>query len=105
MNKKYRSDAMSAIHETMSALYEIKAVNKQTMTKFDESCLTPICPLSPEEIRDLRTHENVSQAVFAYYLNVTTGLISKWERGEKIPSGPSLKLLSIVKQKGLVAVL
>ncbi len=104
MNKKYRSDAMSAIHETMSALHEIKAVDKQTMSKFDESCLTPICPLSPEEIRNLRTHENVSQAVFAYYLNVTTGLISKWERGEKIPSGASLKLLSIIKQKGLEAV-
>jgi putative transcriptional regulator len=46
----------------------------------------------------------VSQAVFASFLNVPPGLISQWERGEKKPSGPSLKLLSIVKAKGLDAI-
>jgi hypothetical protein len=30
--------------------------------------------------------------------------VSEWERGEKKPSGPSLKLLSIVKSKGLDAI-
>ena len=34
---------------------------------------------------------------------VTTNLVSKWERGQKRPSGPALKLLSIVKAKGLEA--
>jgi putative transcriptional regulator len=42
--------------------------------------------------------------VFASYLNVTPGLISKWERGEKRPQGPSLKLLALVHRKGLEAV-
>jgi putative transcriptional regulator len=46
----------------------------------------------------------VSQGVFAHYVNVKPKLISKWERGEKRPSGPSLKLLSIVKSKGLDAI-
>lgn len=31
----------------------------------------------------LRTRERISQAVFARYLNVTTGPVSQWERGEK----------------------
>jgi len=31
-------------------------------------------------------------------------LVSEWERGEKRPSGPSLKLFSIVKAKGLDAI-
>ena len=39
--------------------------------------------------------------VFAAYLNVTPGLVSKWERGEKHPQGASLKLLSLVEKKGL----
>jgi putative transcriptional regulator len=39
--------------------------------------------------------------VFAHYLNVKPKLVSESERGEKRPSGPSLKLLSIVKAKGL----
>jgi putative transcriptional regulator len=42
--------------------------------------------------------------VFANYLNVTSSLVSKWERGEKRPSGPSLKLLSLVEKNGLAVV-
>jgi len=60
--------------------------------------------LSAEEIAEVRKREGVSQAVFAKYLNVTTGLVSQWERGEKQPRGPSLKLLSLVRKKGLQAI-
>jgi len=42
--------------------------------------------------------------VFARYLNVTVSLVSKWERGEKEPRGPSLKLLALVQKKGLEAI-
>ncbi|MCY4559106.1 MAG: transcriptional regulator, partial [Chloroflexi bacterium] len=44
------------------------------------------------------------QAVFARHLNVTTGLVSQWERGEKRPRGASLKLLTLVAKNGLGAV-
>jgi putative transcriptional regulator len=71
------------------------------MRQFDEACLTPVRTLTPEEIRALREREGASQAVFARYLNVTTGLISQWERGEKHPRGASLKLLSLVAKHGL----
>jgi putative transcriptional regulator len=104
MSKKYRSEALASIHETMEALHEIGAIDKRTMRGFDETCLTPIQDLAPEEIKEIREREHVSQTVFANYLNVTTSLISKWERGEKKPSGASLKLLSLVKHKGLDAV-
>ena len=52
----------------------------------------------------LRLRENASQAVFARYLNVTTGLVSHWERVEKRPRGASLKLLTLVAKNGLGAV-
>lgn len=79
-------------------------MDKHTMRKFDEACLTPVRPLSAVEIRQLREREGASQAVFARYLNVSTGLISKWERGEKHPQGASLKLLSLVQKNGLTTV-
>jgi putative transcriptional regulator len=104
VSKKYRSEAMAAIHETMEALYDAGAIDKQTMRRFDEACLTPIRQLKPKEIKAIRERENVSQTVFANYLNVTSGLVSKWERGEKRPSGASLKLLSLVEKNGLAAV-
>lgn len=76
MNKKYRSEAYAAIHETMEALHEIGAVDKQTMRQFDESCLSPIIPMTPEKIRALREREHLSQPVFARYLNVSKNLVS-----------------------------
>ena len=104
MTKKYKSEAMAALHESMEALQEIGAINKQTMRKFDDACLTPVKPLSPKAIRALRERERVSQSVFAHYLNVTTSVVSKWERGEKHPAGPSMKLLSLVEKNGLSAI-
>jgi len=101
MTKQYRSPVMASIHETAEGLHAAGVMDKQTMRKFDEACLTPVRPLAPEEIRSLREREGASQAVFARYLNVTTSLISQWERGEKHPQGASLKLLSLVAKHGL----
>ena len=41
--------------------------------------------------------------VFAAYLNTSVSTMQKWEIGEEKPSGPALKLLSIVERKGLKA--
>jgi hypothetical protein len=40
MSKKYRSEAMAAIHEAMEALYDAGAIDKQTMRRFDDACLS-----------------------------------------------------------------
>jgi putative transcriptional regulator len=98
MSKKYRSEAMAAIHAMMEDLHDGGVTDKQTMRRFDDACPTPIRPLKPEEIKAIREREHVSQTVFANYLNVTSSLVSKWERGEKRPSGASLKLLSLVEK-------
>jgi putative transcriptional regulator len=95
---------MAAIHETMEALNDVGAIDKQTMRRFDAACLTPIQPLKPRQIKAIREREHVSQTVFANYLNVTSSLVSKWERGEKRPSGASLKLLSLIEKNGLASV-
>jgi len=104
MKKQYRSDIAASVHETAEGLHKAGLMDKKTMREFDELCLTPITPLTPDEIRDIRENENVSQVVFANYLNVTKGLISQWERGEKHPSGCSLKLLYLVKKNGIDAI-
>jgi putative transcriptional regulator len=104
MKKQYRSDIAASVHETAEGLYEVGLMDKRTMREFDELCLTKIRPLTAGEIRNIRERENISQVVFAHYLNVTKGLISQWERGEKRPSGTSLKLLSLVDKKGLDAI-
>ena len=100
-NKVYESEILAAIHETVSDLYSVELLNESTMKEFDEMCLEPIKSLEPEEIRNIRLEEHLSQDIFAKYLNVSPNLINKWEKGEKKPSGSSLKLLRLVKQKGI----
>jgi putative transcriptional regulator len=104
MANKYRSDAFAAIHETMEALHEMGAIDKRTMREFDETCLSPVLVLAPEEIRQIRLSENISQPVFARYLNVSKNLVSDWERGVKRPGGPALRLLTVIQKKGLQAI-
>ena len=104
MTKQYRGSVMASIHEMAEGLHAAGVMDKHTMRKFDDACLTPVRPLTADEIRALREREGASQAVFARYLNVSTGLISQWERGEKHPRGSSLKLLSLVARHGLETV-
>src|SRR5260370_29808064 len=96
MRKQSGSPLMAWIHETAEGLHAAGVMDKRTMREFDELCLTPVRALKPREIRALRLREGASQAVFARYLNVTTGLVTQWERGEKRPPRASLKLLSLV---------
>ena len=104
MAKHYRSEALAAVHETMEALHDISAVDKQTMREFDEACLTPVHVLAPEEIKALREREHISQPVIARYLNVSKNLVSDWERGVKKPGGPALRLMTVIQKKGLEAI-
>jgi putative transcriptional regulator len=102
--RNYPSEAMAAIHEMAEGLNDTGTIDKKTMREFDDLCLTPVRALSAEEIRIIREREHVSQSVFAHYLNVSKGVVSQWERGEKHPAGASLKLLSLVEKNGLAAI-
>ena len=98
--KKYQSDASEAIHTSAKALFRVGAIDKATMREFDESCLT-VPALEPQAIKALRESNNVSQPVFAHYLNTSESTVQKWESGAKRPSGLALKLLSVVQKHGL----
>jgi putative transcriptional regulator len=104
MTKSYKNEIFAAIHETAEALHAHGVIDKTTMREFDASCLAPVKGITPDEIRAIREREKLSQPVFARYLNVSKNLVSDWERGVKKPGGPALRLLSIVKYKGLDAV-
>lgn len=101
----YRSDALRSAHLAAQDLQAIGAIDKATMRRFDKACLTDIEELAPEAIRRIRDDAKMSQAIFALALNVTSSLVSQWERGEKKPSGPSLKLLNLADKKGVEAIL
>lgn len=101
MKKQFRSKQLQAAHTLASDLASVGMLSKKTIREFDEICLTPVKPLSPRQIAAIRKREEVSQAVFARHLGLSVNLVSQWERGEKKPSGASLKLLTLVDKKGL----
>jgi putative transcriptional regulator len=103
--KVYRSDPLRSLHLAAEDLHAVGAIDKATMRRFDVACLTPVEPLPPEKIKRIREKSKMSQALFALALNVTPTLVSQWERGEKKPSGPSLKLLALADKKGVEAIL
>jgi putative transcriptional regulator len=92
---------LDTVHETARDLHEAGVMDTRTMREFDALCLQPVKTLSAAQIKRLRTRLRVSQAVFAAYLNTSPSTVQKWERGEKKPNAPSLKLLNLVEQKGL----
>lgn len=98
---KYRNRRLEILHKTAAALDQVGALDKSTMRDIEAFCLTKVEALSGEDIRALREREGISQAVLARHLNVGAKLVSDWERGAKHPSGPSLKLLVLVRAKGL----
>jgi len=52
--KQFKSDALASVHETVLGLEEAGVIAEQTMRAFDETCLTPVEDLTPEEIREIR---------------------------------------------------
>lgn len=57
--------------------------------------------MGPHEIKALRAQLRVSQPVFAMHLHTTASTVRKWEQGATRPTGPALKLLNILANKGL----
>lgn len=98
---KYKSDAFEAIHSSATGMFRAGTIDKATMRQFDEPCLTVPPPIEPAQIKQLREANNVSQPVFARYLNTSESTVEKWESGAKKPSGVALKLLSLVQKHGL----
>ncbi|WP_028879608.1 helix-turn-helix domain-containing protein [Terasakiella pusilla] len=102
MTRKYKSDALAALHETVEGLHKSGVINKATLKKFDDSCLEPIPEFTAEQVKAIREKEGVSQGVFARYMNVSIKTVASWEAQKpKKPSGPAAKLLDVVNRKGL----
>lgn len=94
---------LNTVHQTAHSLHKAGVMHARTMREFDALCLPPVIDLTSAQIKRLRLKNKASQAVFAAYLNTSASTVQKWEQGQKKPNGPSLKLLNLVREKGLEA--
>jgi putative transcriptional regulator len=102
---KAGSKILDAVHDTARDLHAAGFIDMRTMQRYDALCLEPIPTYSSAKIRALRTRHKLSQAVLATVLNTSLSTVRQWEIGDKQPSGPSLKLLSLLDRKGLKALI
>ena len=100
-----RKSVLEAVHATARGLRKAGVLRAETMREFDVLCLPKVKDYTASQIKRIRERNRASQAVFAAYLNTSVSTVQKWERGEKRPHGPSLKLLSVVESKGIEALL
>ena len=103
MSKHKKVSLLEAAHEMARGLYDADVINATTMREFDALCLPEIRDFTPTQIKKIRLHEKVSQAIFAKFLNTSVSTIRQWEQGDKHPRGTSLKLLNLVADHGLAA--
>lgn len=98
---RFKSDISEAIHSSAAMLRKVGVIDKATMRDFDARHLAMPGTIDPAQIKKLREENNVSQPVFARYLNTSESTVEKWETGAKRPSGMALKLLTLVQKHGL----
>lgn len=103
---RLRSEIVEAARDLGAAgLMDRKDVEKITVRMLGPDALPDAAALSAKEITSIREEAGMSQAVFSRLLAVSTGTVSKWERGELSPRGPARRLLLIIKAKGVEAVI
>ena len=93
------------IHDDIKELYKVGLVTDEEMKHFDTLCLPETPAYTPERIKGLRAKVDMTQNAFARLLNVSISTVQKREIGQKKPAGAARKLLSVLENKGLSALL
>lgn len=110
MTKMQPSRLTQALLETADDMHRVGVMDvatheKITLRHLGDKAPAAAEPITGDEIRSLRERAHLSQAVFARYLNLTVGYVSRLERGAKQPSGPALALLNVIRRKGIEAII
>ena len=99
------SKIIKSLRDDLVALHEVGAISKVTMREFHAICPPPVREFNAEDIKRLREELKFSQPVFAHHLHTTASTVRKWEQGATRPAGPALKLLNVIADKGLQAII
>ena len=99
-----KSNIKKTAIETFEDLYAVGGVDEVTIREMRALCLPKPEEYKPKKIVCIRKKYKLSQAAFAVILNTSTSTVQKWERGAKKPSGPAIKLLSLMESKGINAI-
>jgi putative transcriptional regulator len=95
------SEILDIAHDMAKGLFNAGAMDEVTMKTVEALCLPSKKELKPEEIRQIRLANHVSQAVFAALMGVGKTTVQQWEQGQKRPGGAARRLLDIIERRGI----
>lgn len=86
----------SALDEAIeNATAEKKFLKEETVSIEIE----PLVQYTAEDIKEIRFKTGLTQSLFAQWFGVSTRTVEAWESGRNKPSGPSSRLLSLLKSR------
>ena len=95
------SELIQSLYLDLEELTSDNLISKKTLKDFESKHLTYHGEINGESIRKFREMNNISQAVLARYLNLSTVSVQRWEQGRAKPTGSALVLLNLLQAKGL----
>jgi len=103
---KKKSRIIEEMYESMRDLHAVGIVDDREMNEvasIHDSYKAP--QYSAAMVKNLRQQLNLTQVSLASVLNTSASSVRQWEQGAKKPGGPSCKLLHLLAQKGISALL
>lgn len=97
--KSYTKAAKSVFEQIRDGLEDTLAYTEGRLDLNTVVVPSPPPKTSPGKIAGLRREFQMSQAVFAAVLNVSTKTIQAWEQGLRTPSHASARLLEILQRE------
>ena len=88
----------SAIDEAIENAKADKKFLKEETVSIE---IEPLVQYTAEDIKAIRSKTGLTQSLFAQWFGVSTRTVEAWESGRNKPSGPSSRLLSLLKSRRL----
>ena len=97
---------MSKAFDILSSALDEAIENSKADEKFlrEETLSIEIEPLieyTAADIKEIRSKTGLTQSLFAKWFGVSTRTVEAWESGRNNPSGPSSRLLGLLKSNRL----
>lgn len=102
--KTQKNRLFEVVHEIARDLHSLVFIDTRAIQNYDALCIEQFPYYDPKQIRKLREHYKITQAVPTAMLNTNLSAVQKWEIGDKHSGGQSSKLLSILDRKGIEAI-
>ena len=98
MSASKKSEFFEGLRDAMTEGLEALRADKVLTTR-EVTMLAPPKPMTPRQIKHLRTTLHFSQTVFARIANSSVKTVHAWEQGRTKPSGCALRFLRLLESR------